>query len=355
MKAVVNAKRLRDALSQAVAEQKSTLEILKHAIVEARDDGVLALTTTDISQMLCMELEAEVSEPGTCTAEASLLRAALNGLDGDVTLRDGKGDTLSLSQRTDTGTRSFRFPSLPVDDMPLPDMDEPQALEIGADLLLDAIQSVHYCAAKDDARVFMNGVSLYAESVFATDGHRLAAHVVGCAVPEIIIPRPSLPALLSALTADGVECFTLKAENCSTALMVKSPGATYLTRLIDSKPVDYRRMVPDISDAPYVVVDAKNLKAALERVMALSPDAIELAVKESRITLCGGKDRQWSDYVTCNQVGDDFTIGVNPKYLRDVLAHGDKSLVWHCVDSEKGQHFAFDESDVSHVVMPLRR
>lgn len=354
MKAVVNANALRDALGNMVAERASTLEIFKHAVISA-GDGIVTLKTTDLQQTLSINLEAEVASPGSCTSEVALMRAAVKGLDGLVTLQLKKKSSMEMVQKDGASSRSFRFESLSPDDMPVHSIEDAEPLDVDTSLLREAIRSVAYCSAKNDVRPFLNGVTLTGDCAFGSDGHRMARAPIGREVPDILIPRESIDALLISMSEDDAECYTLKSEDCSTALMVRSSTSTYLTRLIDFRPYDFSRSIPDIDNAPYVVVDPSELRAPLGRVASLSPGAVEISVRQDKMTISGGKNAEFVDHVNCNLVGDEFIVAVNPKYLIELLSCGDTQLVWHCFHSEKAQHFAFDESDVLHIIMPLRR
>jgi len=115
MKLTLNAAELHQALSMCLATN-SPMEILKHVGLDA--DGVnLCVTSTDTEKWLRTELLAEVAAAGRCTADATMLKAAVAGVAGQVSL-SLEGNTLHVQHEHGR----FTLTSLDPDDMYIPDL-----------------------------------------------------------------------------------------------------------------------------------------------------------------------------------------------------------------------------------------
>lgn len=364
MRAIIDAQDLREALGRAVAPTSSTLPIFTHAVLEVTDAGLLEITTTDGELMLRTSLEATDATSGRTTANAAMLRAALAGLDGPVELLQEEGSQLRLSQEygAEESGRRYNFEPLNPDDLPMPEIKWSDPLPLPPETLRAAIQQVSYAAGIRDGRFYLNGVTVDNGHIFASDGHRVGLVPTAEKVPAFILPIRAIKALQAALAQGGTLHLVTTQEATASALVVSSQFQTFLTRLIDHKPVDIFRALSKIDNAGRAVIQTGELKSVVGRLVALmtqagtkaSPILLDANLGD-RIRLYAGVNAEFVDYIDATITGGPFKANLNGGYLKDVLEHiHTGTLVWSCPGNEAPQHFIGDECEDAHYIMPMR-
>ena len=156
---------------------KSMLQILANVKIEAKEDGTLVISATDLDMTVQTAVKCEVVEPGITTLPAKLLLNAVQKLpEGQVEIdSDPKTEKATLKG----GSAVYRLNGLPAKDFPTADKVEVlAAYTLSQPVLRECIRKTSFATSDDDTRKTLKGLSVNFEggklTMVATDGRRLA-------------------------------------------------------------------------------------------------------------------------------------------------------------------------------------
>lgn len=364
----VGAEALAQALSNAITGRE--WQILRHALLVADDSG-LHITSTDTETQIEERLDAACDVNGMCTADVGLLKAALNGLTGDIQLKIN-GQRLELRQ----GRRRYHFDSLDPATFPLLDAGEEQQLDIDASRLAAAFNRVLWAAGKNDHRPCLNGVYLGKGHAITTNGHIGALIPVGESLnSEIIIPRGAIPLIVGNLVADGARAFVGRPGGglAPNSIVVVSDRRTVRVQLIAGAYPDCLKTFDVRDDAiARISFDADELAGALVRIMPFAEQSLMAGGNLHRleITAKGAVMRIYAPHsdareeIKCEVDGEKMDTVFDGAYLVGLIkgARGCR-VTWHwCGDDGarlKPSLFTLMEGDEAradeHIITHLRR
>jgi DNA polymerase-3 subunit beta len=288
---------------QSVVERRNTIPILANVLLDAKTEGSLTLTATDMEIAVVEEI-AGVTVPrgGRTTAPAATLyeivrklpdgaRVELDhgGGDGPLTLRAGKFNT-SLAV-------------LPVDDFPsMTEGKLPTKFSVKAGVLRDLIDRTRFAISTEETRYYLNGIYLHAAEAegasvlraVATDGHRLARVEEPLpdgakGMPGVIVPRKTVQEVrkLADETQDEIEI-----RLSDTKIRGFGIGTVALTsKLIDGTFPEYERVIPRGNDKK-LTVPKKDFEEAVARVAAISSERsrpVKLSISRNNLFALGGE------------------------------------------------------------------
>lgn len=356
MKLTVDAQALREAAGRAVTSRQ--LANTEHMLLHAAD-GQLIVTSTDLVVALTERLAATVQTEGAATCSPSLLRAALNGLDGVVEVSIS-GFTLTVRQ----GRRRYVLESF--DPSVFPGAQEAanvREIAIDAKKFGQAMARVVYCAPTDDSRIYLNGVSVNGERVAGTDGHRVAIAPIKSEMPAIIIPTGSARQALG-MWNEAMRCRVIEAAAGNPSEIEFYDDARSLrARLLDGRYPDLAPALNQAKTIARVTFDPREAVDALTRMLPfcerrndkVSWHEITVTVTGDSLALAAA-DHETRDYVTCTNEGATPEVTLAPSYLRDALQKAEGARVeWLVADDEAPQRLNFEGRDDAHYIVPMRR
>lgn len=347
-----------------VVERRQTLPILGNVRIEARDDGQVELTTTDLEVEMRARVESGGQEPGATTVPARKL------LDICRALPEGTEITLALDQgrmKVTAASSRFALATLAAEEFP-----EVGGIEDGAKFLVkqvtlaNLLKRTAFAIAQQDVRYYLTGLFFeVAESrlrAVATDGHRLAL----CDAEETpepvtpqsaIVPRKAVLELERLLgDGDSTVSVTLSARNACFDL-----GRLVLTtKLIEGQFPEYERVLPKKS--PFrLIADREPLREALTRVSILANEKFRGVRLETgdgglRLVAHNPENEEAEETISAQYQGEPLVIAFNAGYLQDALGALDGETV----------EFAFADANSStllsspghahsrYVIMPMR-
>jgi len=306
-----------DAVNRVVPS-RPTHPIIGNILLETSADQ-LRLTATDLSIFLRLEIECEVNAEGSITAPAALLTQIVSKLDGDLTLTV-MDERLTIV--SDSG--SYQIATLPATDFPAMPEVEAEPTELGAALLIEALNTVSYSISSDQTKQVLTGANFNASegelSVAATDGHRLAtwdAEFDGAAF-HVIIPGSALKTLKGLLS--GIETVALRANDGHAEF--SGAGFCLKCRVLDGAYPRYRQLIP-AQFSHRRTVNRKAFLAALERVLVMGDGKTHLVQLKFTGAVLEISTRQTDvghgkETISAEGSGD-IEIGFNGAYLVDVF------------------------------------
>ena len=159
MKTIIERSDLLKALNhvQSVVERRNTIPILSNVLLEA-DNGVLALTATDLEIEMRERVEAEIVQAGAITAPAHMLYDIVRKLPDGAQVElatDETGGRLNLV----AGKSAFTLQALPREDFPAMAQDEmPAAFALPVNDLRRLIEKTRFAISVEETRYYLNGI-----------------------------------------------------------------------------------------------------------------------------------------------------------------------------------------------------
>lgn len=308
--------------------QRATLPALSGVRLEVRDDRLeLASYDLEIASELSLAVQAE--RDGVALVPGRVLGDVVRSLPQAAVSAEVVGDRLHLA----CGRAQFELHLMPnPEDFPeLPTVapDAPIAV-MKAGEFAAMVAQVARAAAAEDGRVPLTGVNLEASgghfTAAATDSYRLAVRTLPWdqdVTTEALVPRRSLEEARRAAEALGSDV-RLAIEPAQVAFLFGD--RRLVTRLIEGKFPDYRKLVPTGYERR-LTVDRVELMEVVRRVSvvgdvragATTPVVLHLTEDVVRVTVSSGEVGQAEESLPGTLEGEPLEIGFNPRYLSDGL------------------------------------
>ena len=324
----------RDVLADAVAwaartlPSRPSLPVLAGLVLTASDEG-LTLSSFDYEVSGRVEIDADVTTPGTTLVSGRLLADIARSLPGAPVQLENEGTRLAIT----CGRSSFTLPTLPVEDYPqLPVMPTTSGTIPGA-AFASAVASVAVAAGRDDTLPTLTGIRMEFEgptiTLAATDRYRLAVRdftwTPGSPTmsAHALVPARTLADTAKSLADVDEVIIALASGGTGEGLIgFEGHGRRTTTRLLDGEFPKYRSLLPSESSA-IADVDTGALVDAVKRVALVAErnTPVRLAFEGSELTLRAGAgdDAQAVEVLEASLDGDTMDIAFNPAYLLDGL------------------------------------
>lgn len=365
MKLVLQRSELLNPLQRVIGaiEKRQTMPMLANVLIESGPQGI-ALTATDLEITLKASLPFERLEPGKAAVPARKLFDICKALPDHVELMLDAGNERATLK---AGSSRFSLACLPADDFPAQEESAHTArILLPAVTLRELLDKTAFAMANQDVRYYLNGLML---EVFdnglravATDGHRLsystAEIMTGAVSPmQVIVPRKGVLELQRLVNDEEKEVSLILG---SKHLKVESTSGEFLSKLIDGRFPDYKRVMPD-NPGNHLLVDRLAFKDALHRAAILSNEkyrGIRLVMENDQLTLQthNSEQEEAEEQIAVDYQGSRLEIGFNVQYLLDVTnVLGSEQLRLSLKDSNSSALIDNPEDGrAKYVVMPMR-
>jgi DNA polymerase III subunit beta len=337
----------RDALAEAVAwvarslPSRPVLPILSGLLLEA-SSGRLTLSCFDYEVSARIQVDAEVTEPGTALVPGRLLAEITRSLPSYPVEVDHEKDDVTVT----CGPASFTLVTLPVKEYPrLPELPL-LAGTVDGGAFATAIGQVAPAASRDDTLPVITGVNLeiYEDTLrlVATDRYRLAIRELGWnpayqgSAATLLVPAKTLSDAARMMApgtpvrvmmrgepgrgAGGSRPDSLRAADAMIGF--ETGGRRLTTRLIAGEYIKYMSRFPEEfgsrGDMPAV-----PLVEAVKRVALVAErgSSVRLSFGHGQVTIEAGTEGQARarETVTADFAGEETAIAFSPHYLMDGL------------------------------------
>ena len=305
--------------------QKSSLSVLEGILCKA--EAGLSLTGYNMETAISYDVEAEVSDVGSCILPAKLFGDIIRRLpEGPVTVVVDESFKVSIR----SGYASFTISAESAEDYPaLPDVNTGRAITIPQSKLKEMITGTIFAVSENQGRPIPTGVKFEVKddsiSAIAVDGFRLARRTWHSESPvgremSFVVPAAGLKEVEKILTDSEEDAsFTLGTKH----ILFQIGGATLVCRLLEGDFLDWRKVVP--TNCPVkLVANVSDLSASIERVGLIVSEKYKSPVRcvfsdqvlqlRTNTTIGAAEDR-------CSIAGDgkELEIGFNVRYLADAL------------------------------------
>ncbi len=367
MKLTVSCSDLKLGMQQVinVIPNKTTLPILAHVLVEAKD-GVLSLSATDLEVTLNTKVEANIEEEGSITISGRLLFEVIREIP-EIPLNISTDESNRIQLKYSRGEYTF-FGEDPKDFPQLPAIDVKHQINFSGSKLKRIIDMTLFAVSTDELRAALMGVLFQVKNdgctTVSTDGHRLVrvndtSFSASEEISDVIIPVKALNLLLKNLDTEG----DVKISFASNYIVFELEKASINATLIEGRYPDYEKVIPSSNDKILIVKKA-DMMSALRTVSVLAnkiTQQVRLKI-ESDSVIITSQDMDRGEGIETLQVeysGEPIEIGFNSAYLLDILKHVDTENILFKFDMPTSATLIFPEQqaegeDILMLVMPIK-
>lgn len=329
------------ALPASAVAKKSSLPIIECLhIHEGR------ITGTDLERQISAAVDLDLS----CCVPADRFQAALKALPPDCEL---KLDMQEHRLRVRGGRSKFMIPTLPVADFPVQEWVEPDVVIENPAEVAAAMRTVEPAMSVHDVRYYLVGMATKDGSLNATNGHWMAKHDCAELPADIIIPRASVPMLLSAMDEE-----TVRYGVNDRGLHIAANGYRLSTKLVEGKYPDVSRYWGRKTFTSTWSVDREQFIAALNAARGMitkSFPCAEFSIADGvlRIAYTNAGEEAEAE-VACE--GSAYRQGFNVEYmlLAAKALSGETLTLSSSAGDRDEMHLRGDNTAQRCVVMPAR-
>ena len=354
--------------AQGVIEKKNTLPILSNVLLKAEGDKLLIIAT-DLDLVFYDEIsEVKIEKDGATTTSAAVLYDILRKISGNSDIKFDLKSENRLSLITDNS--DFNLLCLPIDNFPnFTDDFENNEISFNKSNFLALLNKTKISISNDDTRHYLNGIYLHLTesenrtylTAVATDSHRLSSSSIeiesGKTFHSIILPKKTVYQLCNLLTDTNEKVLI---QTSDTRIQFKIGKAKLISKVIDGKFPDYRKVVP-VGNDKVLTVSALDFVQAIERVITVSLDRKEgvkliLGKDNIKFSVNSTNSGEGNEVIKSNFISEEMIVSFNSKYLIDIVSEvEDKNLKINLKDPVSPV-LVEDMSDKNsyYVVMPMK-
>ena len=335
------------SLASSVVEKRSTLPILGHFKLEAKEGSVI-ITATDSDLELMQEVSAHVKDSGVLTVSATTFGEIIRKIpDQEVSLQFLNGESrLNVHSKN----CSFNISTLSADDFPImEDIGSSYNITLSVSALCMLLDHTKYAMSTEETRYNLTGIYLHSDTnnpraliAAATDCHRLAVSSVDIDRDlqqfGIILPAKMVHEMVKITKDPSAVGRDIEMHIGQNKIKFVFGGITITSKIIDGAFPEYHAFIPTDNDYK-LVIQAKELADAIDRVATITVEkfrAVKMICTSTTVEIqasgvakgeahevivAGGVDG------TTSYSGPEIAIGFNPRYILDVLTSVADSMV----------------------------
>ncbi len=301
-----------------VVEARNTIPILANVHLSFANDR-LTVRGTDLDIEITTSVPASGELPTTTAPAKTLLEIVKKFPAGAEVTLELEGETLLVK----SGRSRFKLACLSAESFPgTKDTTFGAAFDVD---LAGLFAPVQFAISNEPTRYYLNGIYLAGQAerltAVATDGHRLAKHVLPAsgdvwpAFAPIIVPTKTVGVVPQGVIGVSVS---------DTKVRLQKGDTTIVSKLIEGVFPDFERVIPKNNER-IVTADRAALIAAVDRVGTVASErggkVVKFDVAGDLITLTvQAENDSASDEVAADYAGEAAVeSGMNARYLQDIL------------------------------------
>jgi len=312
----------------AASASKATLPALEGLLLSVKDDE-LTVSGYDLEKGVRAVGVIRNGEDGEIIINAQKFVAIVRSMpDGeDISfVADDKNNAVVKS-----GFAEFNIHGLPGNMFPtLPLLDNETVFSIPQKKLREMLTSTLFAVAQSESRPIFTGEYFIIDgadiTIVALDGVRMAVRLAKGIIKgndssyRAVVPGKALNELIKLLNDDEKDVLvSLTRKN----IIFKFDSTILFTRLLEGEFLDYENLIPK-EPKIFVTVDTIPFLDSIERVSLMVDDKLKPPVRcmieDSTIEVsCSNQFGKVTDFVPVKKTGDDIEIGLDNRYLIDVL------------------------------------
>ncbi|MBD79497.1 MAG: DNA polymerase III subunit beta [Crocinitomicaceae bacterium] len=313
-----------------VLNASNTLPILENFLFSITKKE-LVVSASDLESTMSTTITLDKSDKdGKIAIPAKLLLDTLKTFPEQPLTFVVNGDNFGIELVTDNG--KYKLAGQNGDEFPKsPDLESPAKVDLGADVLSNAVNKTLFATGNDDLRPVMSGIFFEIGkdnlTFVATDAHKLVRYrrsdAKGAKAASFILPKKPATILKGLLSGkDG----DVKVEYTDTNAHFSYNNVTLVSRLVDGKYPNYDAVIPK-ENPNKVTIDRNSMLASIKRVSIFSNKTthqvrLKFAGNEMHVS---AEDLDFSneanERLSCNHDGEDIEIGFNSRFIIEMLTN----------------------------------
>ena len=351
MKISCNIQSLNKALQtvqKAIATKPST-PILSGIHFQTLENKVV-IQANDLNMAIASTIDADILEAGEIVVRGRMITELVRKLPGETVLisKNKESNTISI----ESGKSKNSLLAMNEEDYPkFPTFEEEKSIDIPDDKLKELIKKTIFACSNDEARPLFTGILVDVKdgkvTFVGTNTHRLAIKTLPLDTEEtmsIIIPSKVLAEIARNLNGEAPSLVNI--AMISNQIRVTIDNAVIVSRLIEGKFPDYKRVIPP-KFAIKTNVNASELAGAVERVSLFSTESeysiVKVSVAENELIINSSSPEVGTGHevISCETEGNELNVAFNSRYVLDIL----KSIDAEILTSDMGDFKKYDETD----------
>lgn len=362
MKLTVTQENLARALNTVsrIANSRSSLPILSNVLLKTVNNQLL-VEATNLDVAISETIGAKIKIEGSITVPARLMQDYVSSLPASTLSLEVKDNKLLLSTEHHNSTIN----GTPADDFPvMPVINNGDSLELSGAEFKGALQQVLFAASTDDSRPVLTGAYLHTRAkklyIVATDSYRLAEKKLSSLDKEIslLIPASSLQDVLRVMRDDELPV-NIKYDDLQARFSVGS--VELVTRLIEGKYPDYRKLLPKES-ATTAIVSLSDLQEITKVSSLFAREAagsvtVTMDDEKGEISIRSIASQMGENVAVAKaEISAGGVITLNSRYILDALSvfGGEKVKLSMNGKLDPCLMTDPDSKDYLHVIMPVK-
>lgn len=316
-----------NTVSKAVST-RTTLPILKGILLEAKADGTLILTASDLEISIQKKVEAEVQQEGSVVVISKLFGDIIRKLPNeDISIEETKDNNILIK----TNSSEFTVMSLPVEEFPKIGEKENNSkpLVFDREIFKDMVRKTAFAASIDESKGILVGILTEinedAVNMVSLDGFRLALakEKMNSAEESKFIISAKIMNEISKIVSDDDTDSDINIFLGDKKAVFNIGNTEIVLRLMEGEFIKYRDIIP--SDGTInVKVGKEILLESIERASLLAKEGknnlIKMTIKNDLLTVTSrSEEGNVKEQIVMEKIGDDLEIGFNSKFVIDVL------------------------------------
>jgi len=324
MKVTINQKNLKKALGlvERIVSRNISLPILNNVLLRT-ENGRLKVSATNLEIGINYLIGAKIEEVGDIAVPARIFSDFIANIDEDIITLTTKNNSLYInSKRYKTQILGFDTKEYPI----IPKIKEGVICTLPAKQVHTAFTQVVDSIALSESRAELAGLYMRFTTkeliCAATDSFRLVERVIStpCARDYLIIlPRNTVTELIR-VAGEVEEEITIRVSENQVAF--SSDDCEVVSRLIDGKYPDYKRVIPEKFMSKTLVVKSdleKNTRLAGLFSSSISDIKLSCAEKYLQIVAKNSDRGEASVEIEALLKNDPYEVTLNYHYLLDGL------------------------------------
>lgn len=348
-------------IAQKAITGKTATPIMS-GIYLAAQENKLILRGSDLNISIETQVDVKVEEPGAVLINAKIISDLMGKLTGEVTLYEEGREVFVKAGDLNI----YNMPKMNVDDYPaFPELDAKEKIEMTDAAFADLVYMTEFACATDDSRPLFTGILMEVKegkiTFVGTNTHRLAikskdiqANDLTCVIPSKVLGE------IRNIAQNFSDPQTITLGILYNQIMLSVGDTKVVTRLLDGRFPDYRRVVPKTFTLAAKVV-RQDLITILDRVVLFSKATDHSTVRMNfsdnklQITASGTDIGSAKEEIPCEMDGNELKIAFNAAYVMDVLKHSEAEKVTFRLNSALTPGIIDNgDAEFCYIVTPVR-
>lgn len=341
MKFIIHGGTLSRSLNSIIGlvSANSTIPIVENFLFELKDK-TLNITTTDLETAANLNIELQDAEDigiNKVCVPAKMFVDIVSKL-SNFPLTIFVNEDYSIDISTDAG--KYSLVGVNPDDYPkMPEIEEPNSVTIKSSTLVDSISKTIFATSNDEFRPQMAGVlfefSGKGLTVVGTDSHKLVRfrNVSYASEDErsLILPKKTL-SLINRILSSINEDIDVRIESNLSNIAFYFDSYHIVCRLIEGKYPQYESAIPTDNPNKLIIQNAQLLESVKRVAIFANPttNQIRFSLTDKELIIIAEDidyQNKAKEKLACNYTGEAIEIGLNAKYLIEMLSNIETEMV----------------------------